>query len=225
GFELYRTGGEAEADADERCALVADMIAAGKFTEAYAVWSDGHRVNVDRDSTTERASQAGIFNGDFESPSGRDETGFDWRFARAQGSPQSPVNFSLDSTRPHGGARSLLLDFDGSPDINARLVSQLLPVEPGARYRLSFAARTESLVSGGMPQVVLMNAAGDRALAQSEALPRDAGEWRVYTVEFIAPEGGMLVAVKRLPCPQPTCPIFGRAWFDDFSLEQLSNRK
>lgn len=232
---LYRTSDDGVGvNADERRALVADMIAANKFQEASAVWADKHHADVgggrDGEATTKEKAggsviatgrpQTSIFNGGFESPTGSDEPGFDWRFAR----DARAINFTLDGTTPHGGARSLLLSFDGVSETGARLVSQLVPVEPGARYRLSFAARTEALVSGGMPFVALMNAAGDRALAQSEPLPRDTVAWRAFTLEFTAPDGAALIVVKRLSCPQPTCPIFGRAWFDDFSLEKLSTR-
>ncbi|MCA1593761.1 MAG: hypothetical protein LC754_14150 [Acidobacteria bacterium] len=217
-LKLYRDG-RADVDAEARRALVADMIVAGKFREAYEVWADGKRAGDAKGdaAAVESARDGAIFNGGFESPAGRDEPGFDWRFAREQ----QAVSISLDQASPHNGTRSLLFVFDGAPGIALRFASQLVLVEPGARYRLNFAARTENLVSGGTPLVSLMNAAGDKLLAQTDALPRNTGGWREYTIEFDAPDEAVLLVIRRAGCAEATCPIFGRVWFDDFSLKKL----
>jgi hypothetical protein len=97
-------------------------------------------------------------------------------------------------------------------------------VEPGGRYRLGYAARTEALVSGGPPAVFVLDAGaagGDgRVLAQAEPPPRDSGGWKTYGLEFDAPNeaGAVRVVVRRLTCAAAPCPVFGRVWLDDFSL-------
>jgi tetratricopeptide (TPR) repeat protein len=200
---------------EERRALVADLIAAGKFREAHAVWTvDSKNAgskdagSVDNDSMTD---------GGFESQEGGDEQGFGWRFA-----PKAArVAVSLDQSSPHGGARSLLLKFDGSPDTNTRFASQLAVAESDAHYRLRFAARAENLVSGATPVVSVLSAVGDRVLAQSAPLPRDTTGWREYELEFTAPDDAVLIVIRRPGCEAPACPIFGRAWFDDFTLRKL----
>src|SRR5256714_2601379 len=202
----------------ERRALVADLIAAGKYKEAYSVWAgDEKGAGSGGVGSVDGASLA---DGGFESKAGGDEQGFGWRFAPKQ----AGVAFSLDQSSPHGGTRSLFLNFDGAPDINTRFASQLVPAESGAHYRLTFAARAEDLVSGAPPVVSVLDAAGERALAQSAPLARDTNGWREYELNFTATGDAVLVVIRRAGCDAASCPVFGRAWFDDFSLTKLTPR-
>lgn len=197
---------------EERRALVAELVTAEKFREAYEVWSEGEGGGA-------RGGVGSLVDGGFESRGNLAGPGFGWRVARDVAAAAA----SLDVTGPRGGASSLLLAFEGSPDVNARLASQLVLVEPGARYRLTFAARAQELVTGGPPLVAVSEASGaGRELARSEALPRDTGGWREYAVEFEAPAGAgaVSVVIRRQPCPAGPCPVFGRAWFDEFTLRK-----
>jgi hypothetical protein len=119
----------------------------------------------------------------------------------------------------------LRFQFEGATNASARLATQLVTVEPGARYRLRFAARSEELVSGGLPFVAVLEAGGDeRTVAHSKQLPTGTRGWEDYTVEFVAPEarGAVLVCIRRESCAQPPCPAFGRVWFDNFVLEKMA---
>jgi hypothetical protein len=80
-----------------------------------------------------------------------DETGFGWQFVRAP----NIVQVSLDTTEPRSGAHSLRLDWNGNPPPNTPFTSQLVLVEPNARYRLSFSARTQEVVSVALPLIVV----------------------------------------------------------------------
>jgi tetratricopeptide (TPR) repeat protein len=223
-IEQYRAARGA-LNEDVRRTLVSEMFTAGMFREAREVWADlkGVRSDSTRDATTVSVKtdadfSDGIFNGSFESQAGADEPGFDWRIKR----DARAVAFSLDGASPHGGARSLIAEFEGEAETSARLVSQTILVEPGARYTLRFAARTEDLKSGGMPVVAVLKTTSDETLAQSESLPSDtAGVWREFEFEFRAPAEAVTIVVRRAGCPTPVCPIFGRAWFDDFTLRKL----
>ena|GEM_PF-84278 len=232
-IEEYRASRVAFTD-EARGALVSEMFAAGMYREAREVWSErvGARdspkgdasardVATARDATTAETNAVfgdAVFNGGFESRTGADEPGFDWRFRR----DARAVSFALDGATPHAGARSLLIEFGGEADVAARLVSQTVLVEPGARYILRFAARTEGLKSGGMPVVAVLKATGDEALAQSDALPQDtAGAWREFGFEFRADSEAVTIAFRRAGCTSPVCPVFGRAWLDDFELRKL----
>ena len=98
-------------------------------------------------------------------------------------------------------------------------------VEPGARYRLSFHARTESVKTGGPPVVVVSDASADdaRVLAQSKPLPQGTTGWQEYEVELTAAPKteAVLVGLRRENCDANPCPMFGRVWLDDFSLRKL----
>lgn len=213
-LDLWRSVGVVAGDEEQqqRRALVSEMIAAREFRAAHEVWG------TSREEPEARLVGA-IADGGFERQPLQTEEAFDWNFARRA----AGLSLSLDQTKPHGGARCLLLRFDGSPDVGLRFASQLVVVEPRTRYVLRFAARSEELVSGGRPVVSVMSAAGDRVLAESEMLPEDTGGWRVYEVAFNSSEEAVLIAVRRLSCTVPVCPIFGRLWLDDFSLVKANH--
>jgi tetratricopeptide (TPR) repeat protein len=207
GLRLLRESG-ATLTPEARRPLVADLIAAEEFKGAYEVWSEG------------RGAGAGSFaDGGFEAGARTDEEGFGWRFAR----DTQALRFSLDSDAPREGARSLKVEYAGASEPATQAVSQLLAVEPGARYRLTFAARTRELVTGGPPFVEVVSASkAGGALASTPPLPRATEGWQDFSLEFTAPAaGGVRVALKRQPCATSPCPAFGSAWLDAFELRRL----
>lgn len=207
---------ENEARTADRSELVADLLSAGEYAEAHELWAGGE--GREEGEGERSGAVSGVHDGGFEKELKFGARGFGWQFARVPGAA-----VSLDRAAPHAGARSLLVEFKGEPDITTNFASQLVLTEPGQRYRLSFVVRTEKLTSGGMPSVAVLNPAGDRTLAQTEALPPETGAWRRYELEFKATDRAALIAVRRLYCNAP-CPVFGRAWFDDFMLEKLPSR-
>ena len=121
-------------------------------------------------------------------------------------------------------SRSLRVEFAGNSDPAAPAVSQLVLVEPGARYRLSFSARAKDLVTGGLPFVQVNSASkGGEALAASPDIAPDVAEWRDYAVEFAAPAGveAIRIDLKRRPCTSSPCPAFGSVWLDSVGLKRL----
>jgi hypothetical protein len=105
------------------------------------------------------------------------------------------------------------------------VIFQLLLVEPGTRYRLTFAARTEELVTGGLPVVVVIDASDDQnqILIKSKSLPQGTHQWETYVSEFTtrATTTGVFVKIRRDNCDTMPCPAFGHVWFDDFSLARF----
>ncbi len=198
----------AKLTSEARRALVSDLVAAEKFADAYGVWSEG------------RVEGAGSFaDGGFEAEARTDGEGFGWRFAR----DVQALKLSLDSDAPREGARSLKVEYAGASDPAAHAVSQLLVVEPGARYRLTFSARTKELVTGGPPLVEVVAAAkAGGALAATAPFPRATDGWQDFSLEFAAPPtGAVRVALKRQPCTSSPCPAFGSVWLDAFALRRL----
>lgn len=194
---------------ESRRALVADLLAAEEFAEAYEVWS-GVRA----------AAGGALADGGFEGEVRAAEEGFGWRFAR----DSQAVRFSLDADSPREGSRSLKVEYAGASDPNAPAVSQLVPVEPGARYRLDFSARTRELVTGGPPFVQVFGAGkSGAALASAPPLSPSLTGWRDFSVEFEAPRaaGAVRVELRRQPCADSPCPAFGSVWLDAFELRRL----
>lgn len=215
-MQLFREAGEIP-DSDRR-SLLTVLLNAKRFTESYEVWSGARNT-----SGSERGGGTGaVTDGGFEGRIVRDDPGFGWQVARH---PQA-VSVSLDTDRPRAGAHSLLLRFDGDSNPSAQVITQLVLVAPKTRYRLSFAARTEEVVTGGPPVVIVTDASSSdgRTLAQSAALPQGTSVWRDYTVEFTTRDAteGVVIAIQRQHCTGGPCPIFGRVWFDAFSLQRLS---
>ena len=208
GMSLLRKSGTPPPEG-WRGALLSDLLAAGDFTDAYEVWSGG------------RAAAAGtLTDGGFEGELRAGEEGFGWRFARDAGG----VRLSLDTDSPREGSRSLKVEYAGASDPNSAAVSQLMPVEPGARYRLGFSARTKELVTGGPPFVRVASASGKaETLAASPTLPAGRADWQDFSVEFSAPQGTSAVRVelRRQPCATSPCPAFGSVWLDAFESRRL----
>lgn len=206
GMSLLRKSGEPPPEG-WRSALLTDLLAAGDYAEAYEVWSGG------------RAAAAGaLTDGGFEGELRAGEEGFGWRFARDVGG----VRLSLDADSPREGSRSLKVEYAGASDPNSAVVSQLMPVEPGERYRLGFSARTKEMVTGGPPFVRVASASGE-TLAASQTLPANRDEWQDFSVEFSAPQGASAVRVelRRRPCATSPCPAFGSVWLDAFESRRL----
>jgi tetratricopeptide (TPR) repeat protein len=212
GLKALRESG-AKLTPEARRALVSDLIAAEGFAEAYEVWSQGQA-----DKTADAFADGG-----FEGEIRTDEEGFGWRFARdARG-----VTFSLDSDSPREGERSLKVEYAGASDPSARAVSRLIPVEPGARYRLSFSTRTKELVTGGPPFVGVVSAAkSGETLAATPPLPAGTNGWQDFSLEFNAPTAGAVrIALTRQPCASSPCPAFGSVWLDAFKLQELRGER
>lgn len=208
GLRLLRESG-ATLSAEARRRLVAELLAAEDFAGAYEVWAEGR----------EGARRGAFADGGFEGEARTDEEGFGWRFA----SGARGLRLSLDAESPREGARSLLVEYAGASEPAERAVSQLLPVEPGARYRLTFAARTKSLVTGGPPVVEVVAASKTgAALASTAALPNATDGWRDFALEFVAPTtGAVRLSLRREPCATSPCPAFGQLWLDAFELRRL----
>jgi tetratricopeptide (TPR) repeat protein len=206
GLELLRGSGAPLAE-EARGALVADLIAAERFADAYGVWAEG------------RGSTGSLPGGGFEEGARSDEQGFGWRFALGV----QNVRLSLDAESPREGVRSLKVEYAGNSEPSQAPVSRLVAVEPGARYRLTFAARTKEVVTGGPPFVNIVSAAkAGEALAEAAPLAASTDGWQESALEFTAPAAGAVrVALRRKPCTTSPCPAFGAVWLDAFELRRL----
>jgi len=214
GKEAYEQFAQAGNRSDAlRDQLVKQLIAIDSIPEAFKIWQ-GTNTTVTNNGTT-------IFDGGFEAPLKLAEAGFNWQFP----SSMNGVNLSQDTDRPHSGSKSLRIEFAGGPSAESTLVSQLLVVHPSHMYRVSFAARTRDLVSGGLPLLVVNDASGvHKRLAESPTLPGGTNPWRNFAFEFTAAprSNGAILALQREKCAMSPCPIFGYLWLDSLSIELIS---
>ncbi|HEV7893877.1 MAG TPA: hypothetical protein VGP08_24890 [Pyrinomonadaceae bacterium] len=207
----FRAAGEI--DADDRRRFLKELLAARQFAAAYEVWAAGRE---------DARGGAGHFTEPgFEGRVNTSEPGFGWRQEREF----EGITLSVDTQSPNSGARALLVEWAGHANPGVTVISQLVLVEPGARYRLSFHARTEGVKTGGPPVFVVADASAEdtRVLAESKTLPQGTTAWQEYEVEFASTPKteAVLVSLRRQNCDANPCPMFGRVWLDDFSLRKL----
>ena len=204
---MYRSAGDI--GKHERGSYLSELTSAKRFKEAYALWLLGHPANS--------ANAVGVISdGGFEEESNFYEPGFGWRTAN------KVPTVHLDRSAPEEGRSSLRVDFDGNSDPASPVISQLLLVEPATRYQLRFAARTEEIVSGGPPQLTIIDANDNRIIARSEEFPRQTAGWQYFTVDFNSADTTQAVQItlQRQQCSTSPCPIFGRLWLDAFTLQK-----
>ena len=204
---MFRATGPTSAQ--QRRAYLADLISAKRFKDAYALWTVDHPRN----------SGTLVIDPGFEEESNLDDPGFGWHTSTKAAS----VSLSLDTENPREGRSSLKVEFNGESDPAVPVIAQLVLVEPHTHYQLRFAARTEEVVSGGLPGVVVIDAGNLQVLGQSGAFPQASNGWRDYTIEFESGAGteAVRISVQRDRCSRSPCPIFGRLWLDNFSLRKL----
>jgi hypothetical protein len=170
-------------------------------------------------SKVENVQTGQVTNGGFEEEIGAaDKDNFGWAVT-----PVVQAQIGLDPRTIHSGARSLRVSFNAPSSITFANVSQLVPVEPGARYRLEFFVRTENLKSVATLVIDVVSGAPDgRVLATSAPAPVGTSDWQQVAVEFAAPTNadGVVLRIRRQPCTDEACPIFGKIWYDDFSLQR-----
>ena len=98
-------------------------------------------------------------------------------------------------------------------------------VEPGAHYRFECYLRTEDILSASTPVVVVSDAVDSATLGASTPMPSGTSDWQRVTFDFTAnpKHDGITVGFARAPCSGEgqICPIFGTAWYDDFSLQRI----
>jgi hypothetical protein len=191
---------------------ISQLLTNSQFSPAYAVWAISHG-GVNNQKDTEH-----FVNGDFLSPIPQDDPGFGWQLYSVPN-----VLLSIDVLSPSSPGRSLLLEFSGDNAPGARFISELLLLRPNTNYSASFMTRSEKLVSGGPPVIIVLSADSKavRILGQSNPMPTDKTDWVRNDVDF-STDGGtsaVVVAVQRVPCPNP-CPIFGKLWLANFTLSK-----
>ncbi len=210
-LEQYHAAGQLPAPA--RRELMQQLIATNAFREAYEVWKGVEKAGSGRESTS-------ISDGGFEETISIEGAAFGWRFSQlSQG-----VKLSLDSKHPLEGSHSLLVEFLGYSDPAIALVSQFVLVEPGKRYRVKFAARTEELLSGGLPLISVSDASGEKKrLGQSAGVRQTTTAWQALSFDFHTEAATRAVELSLLrdKCATTPCPIFGSLWLDSFSIEEL----
>jgi hypothetical protein len=160
-----------------------------------------------------------VNNGGFEKSIGdHTETLFGWLIFRND----SKFEAMPDSQVKAEGNRSLKVIFRNYSKPTLYNIAQIVTVEPGKKYRLSFKLRTDNLKTGGAPYLEVAAVKTNQRLAASEPFPKGSHDWQEVALEFTVPEGveGAIIRTVRAGCGEE-CPISGAFWYDDFKLERI----
>jgi tetratricopeptide (TPR) repeat protein len=198
---------------EERYQLVAELVNTKCFVEAYELWA------ADLRKTSPSEARGAVDDGGFESGEVSEGVGFGWRINQ-----RAAIKPFVDKNESHTGTSSLRIDW-GNPATSDEIISQLLLVEPNARYKLNFVARAQNLVTGGAPIITVTDVSQEeQKLGHSLPLPLSTTGWEDRSVEFATTNStrAVRIGLQRENCSEPICPIFGTLWLDDFSLSQES---
>lgn len=195
---------------EDRNSLTTGLIAKQEFHAARQVWSKGSPALANAEST-------GLLDGGFEAAINYDNQGFGWRPTQAT----QTVQILLDPNEAQSGRRSLRLQYGGGFDPAVPVISQLVLLPPHTRYQLTFVVRTENLVSAALPIITVTDPRSKALIAQTDPLAAGTNGWQQFSLSFETPVAGeaLVIGIQRQSCAVQPCPIFGRAWFDNFTLK------
>ena len=156
-----------------------------------------------------------VTNGSFEKDLVDDG---DFSFGWQDVASEPKLEIATDSRVRHGGERSIRLVFKGFSKPSLLELSQIVAVEPNARYTLRFWTRTENLKAAGGPLVETLNANSSLGLAASTSFS-GSSDWQENVIDVTTPANcsGINIRVVRGFCGD-VCSITGTLWFDDFDL-------
>ena len=164
-----------------------------------------------------------VSTGSFAADTGRPNT----QLFRWAGPPRGGAQAAIDARAASAGRRSLRIAFNASSQIEFAHVSQVVPVEPGAHYRLSFSVKTEEFRSAASLVVLVADAGPPEApLVTSAIAPTGTHDWQRVSFDVAAgpKTEGLVIRITRVQCAEGVCPIYGKIWYDDFHLERTAGR-
>ena len=204
---LFRAAGHSAEQ--ERTQLLKDLLQAKQFRAAHEVWAAG----LDHKSP----GIATITDPGFENRLDLNAKAFSWY----QEHQVAGITVSQNTNQHHSGSTSLLVEWNGHAAPGVPVIAQLAVVESNGRYRLSFFVRTEEVVTGGLPVIVVSDGKGERVLGESKPFPQGSRDWQEFGLDFEtgANTEAVIITLQRQDCAAP-CPMFGRVWLDDFSLSR-----
>jgi hypothetical protein len=193
--------------------IVSALVGIGRFHDALSVWNDlaptaGYRAEVGR-----------MTDGSFEEVlTYGPDTVFGWQVKSA---PQMQIG--IDPAVSHTGGRSLRLVFQVRNQLDATLVSQLVPVQKETAYDFECYVKTANFQSGGPLTVQILDGNTGTTLAVSESALNGDNDWSRIGLSFKTGDKTEVVTIRiyRAGCGDGVaCPIFGNVWYDDFSINR-----
>ncbi|MEN1727989.1 MAG: hypothetical protein AAGJ52_06070 [Pseudomonadota bacterium] len=182
------------------------LLQAGEVRSATRLWA----------SKDPRYQTGQILNGSFSWELGPSQ-GLNWR---TRGLPEG-VRLSRDFDEFMAPPASLLLDFQGSHNLQLRVPSIRIPLQPGQRYALRGAWQAQGLTTRARPYIRLRAVGG--GFAERIDVPSAQFSWTEFSTTFTMPVESALL---ELSLGRDTTQAFdryigGRLWLDELVIETL----
>lgn len=192
--------------------LYSKLIEKHRYRDAFTVLSDvGELGNV--------PVPGNVRNGDLETLVNLEAKSiFEWTIAAGE-----LPRIGLTDGKSRSGRFSLLVSF-GQRAKDFRSVSQVVAVEPGGRYRLSFFYLADLDTQAQILWEVKDRSSGKRLGSVGPMVT--SAEWRSVSVDLTVPQtidGIEIVLVKE--CTTSICSVSGNLWMDDILLERTDREK
>jgi hypothetical protein len=208
-FDLWSTLAK-----DQRTSLKTESIK-GLASQLAGEKQFGRAFDVYRNELPGGDIQPQVVNGDFEGDiKAQSASVFEWQLG-----PGDQPQIALTDGQHHGGARALWLIFNSTEAKDFRSVSQTVAVKGGVSYTLSVYYRSELKTSAALKWEVVDAVSGQR-LAITDAIA-PVSDWARLTANFATSPSseGVVIRLVRENCNSAICPVAGRLWFDDISIE------
>jgi tetratricopeptide (TPR) repeat protein len=190
--------------------LLDSLISADRIDEASELWREFFGAG----------GTSLMWNESFETPIRSNFAQFDWNLGQSK-----YAKIGVTTATARTGQRSLKISYNGvdTTTLNNE-ARQLVKARPGARYTLACYVKAERLLTPGGPQVVVTTQDSATPIAASAAIEAGSYDWRLLTMDFVAPSDAraLIIAIKQTPQFSYVDPTSGTVWFDDFDLTERS---
>lgn len=156
----------------------------------------------------------GVWNGDFEK--GLLNAGFDWTFNEVKG---SKITMENDAARK---GNSIMIEFDGSNNVDFYHFRQNIPVKANTRYELTAYMKSQDLTTGsGLFWEVFCPLSKELKANSEQVLGTTV--WHPVTVRFETPIDCDFVRIvlRRVKSNSIYAKISGTVWIDDVRLKKI----
>ena len=186
------------------------LIGSGEMEKALMEWDDF--VKMFRGTEGSRLAGELLWNGNFEHL--LENGGFDWRVGKVEG-----LKIFRDKDIKWLSDASLSVHFDGQSNPGVTIAEQIVPVEPGKRYRLTGYIKTETLTTRNGIILGVSGSLCDPFGMKTEPVTGTT-MWKKAELEFTAPPvcKSVRVMVAREKSDRFDSKISGDAWIDALSM-------
>lgn len=155
-----------------------------------------------------------ITSGGFDSNVKQEKTDFfDWQI----GAGAQPL-IGYDDKIKRGGDLSQVIIFNSPDGLDFRNFSQIVVVESGKTYSFKGFYKAELKTSATL-RWEIVSATDNSVIATTDSISAST-DWTSFEASFTVPQNAEAVIIRlaRVKCGSTICPISGKVWFDDFSI-------